>query len=145
MKSRAVTFSCDSFPSKAKSDGFDVFDDTFCAPSAGLDDAGMRDQVPNPESVGVNDSELYAAFLRSDGHSGELAAMKNDWLRRMRLDIVDQELKYRKLLQAIESHVAMNGEASKDPTHLKNKFIEAETKKDRQEMATDTEEGNVSE
>ena len=121
-----------------------MFDETFREPSAGLDEAGMRDEASSSESSGLNDSEAYKAFLCSDGQSGELAAMKNDWLRRMRLEIVDLELKFRKLVQDIESHVASQGEASKDTTFLRNKFIQTETLKDRNDMAIDTEEGNVS-
>ena len=122
-----------------------MFDETFRDPSAGLDDAGMRGEASSSESAGLNDSEAYKAFLCSDGQSGELAAMKNDWLRRMRLEIVDLELKYRKHVQAIESHIASHGEASKDTAFLRNKFIQSETLKDRNDMAIDTEEGNVGE
>jgi len=120
-----------------------VFDETFRDPSAGLDDAGMRGEASSSESAGLNDSEAYKAFLCSDGQSGELAAMKNDWLRRMRLEIVDLELKFRKLGRDIEAHKASFGEASKDTVFLRNKFIQSETLKDRNDMAIDTEEGNV--
>ena len=71
--------------------------------------------------------------------------MKNDWLRRMRLEIVDLELKFRKLGRDIEAHKASFGEASKDTVFERNKFIQSETLKNRNDMAIDTEEGNVGE
>ena len=122
-----------------------MFDETFREPSAGLDDAGMRGEASSSESAGLNDSEAYKAFLCSDVQSGELATMKNDWLRRMRLEIVDLELKFRKLGRDIEAHKASFGEASKDTVFAKNKFFQSEMKSNRQEMTVDTEEGNVGE
>ena len=120
-----------------------MFDETFMEPSAGLDDAGMRGEASSSEASGLNDSEAYKSFLCSDGQSGELAAMKNDWLRRMRLEIVDLELKYLKLGRDIEAHKVSHGEASKDTVFAKNKFFQSEMKSNRQEMTVDTEEGNV--
>jgi hypothetical protein len=143
VRSRAAAFSCDSIPSKANPDWFDVFDGLFGEPSVGGDDAANGDDAPKKSAV-FNDPEVYALFLRSDGHSGEIAAMKNDWLRRMRLEIADQESKYRRCCQAIKAHEA-NGGDPKDMTHARNKFIAAETERDRATMAIDTEEGNVSE
>jgi hypothetical protein len=102
----------------------------------------MGDQASTPESALSYDAESYSAFLRSDGYSGEIAAMKIDWLRRMRLEIVDQELKYCKCCQAIKAHEASGGDA-KDVTYLRNKFIACEYEKDRSTMAIDAEEGNV--
>jgi hypothetical protein len=144
VRSRAVVFSCESVPSKADPNWFDVFDGTFREPSVGGDDSGMGNEAPKPESAVSDDSEPYSMFLRSDGHSGEIAAMRNDWLRRMRLEIVDQDSKYRKCCQAIKAHEASGGDP-KDVTYARNKFIAAEKDLELKSFAIDSEEGNVSE
>jgi hypothetical protein len=68
--------------------------------------------------------------------------MKNDWLRRMRLDVISEDLKHRSFCDAIKKHEASGGDP-KDSTYVKNKFIVGEAEKDRTAMAVDTEEGHV--
>jgi hypothetical protein len=137
-KSKPVAFSPELYPSvspdgSVKPNCFDVFDDAFHAQaSEGASDAAVS-----------YESEAYIAFLRSDGQSGEFSDMKNDWLRRMRLDIISEELKYKSHCDAVKRHENSGGDP-KDPTFLKNKFIVGEAEKDRTAMATDTEEGHVS-
>jgi hypothetical protein len=125
-------------PPRANADHFDVFDDTFRPQSAeGVVADGSLDSAVS------YDSDAYNAFLRSDGLTGELSAMKNDWLRRMRLEIISVQHKYQKCCEAVKAHEASGGDP-KDTTYGKNKFIAAETDKDRTTMSVDTEEGNVS-
>ncbi len=136
MKSKAVKVDL-SLPPRAHPDHFDLFDETFHPQSAeGVAADGTSDAVVS------FDSDAYSAFLRSDGLTGELSAMKNDWLRRMRCDVADREAKYTKLCDAVKAHEASRGDP-KDATYGKNKFVAAETEKDRTTMSIDTEEGNV--
>ncbi len=88
------------------------------------------------------ESEAYNAFLLSDGFSGELSAMKNNWLLRMRLDIVSVEQKHKSDVDAVRAHEARGGDP-RDPTYAKAKFLVLEREKERRSKAVDTEEGNV--
>ena len=124
-------------PPRANADHFDVFDDTFRPQSAeGVVADGSLDSAVS------YDSDAYNAFLRSDGLTGELSAMKNDWLRRMRCDIADQEAKYKKLRESVASRQSTDPKA--DPKFAKDKFLADEMKQEHATMSVDTEEGNVS-
>ena len=81
------------------------------------------------------------AFLHSEGQSGELSAMKSDWLQRMRFDIISVQAKYKKDCTTVKLHE----EAGKDPKEIaKTKFNNGENAKKIKDMAVDTEEGHVS-
>jgi hypothetical protein len=133
-KSRAVPFSYPSIPSRANPDCFDVFDDAFNAQTS---EGASHDAVSY-------ESNAFSAFLHSDGQTGELASMKNDWLRRMRFDIVSVEHKRKIDREAVRAHETA-GRDPKDMSYLKTKFTLGETEKMRSSMAIDTEEGHVSE
>ncbi len=133
-KSKAVAFSHDTVPPNVKDDCFDVFDDTF---EAHVSDAAADDDV-------CYESEAYNTFLRGDGQSGELTALKNEWMRRMRLDIITVEKKFQKDREVVRKWEASSGDP-KDATYGRAKFITNEADKDRAAMAIDTEEGHVSE
>ncbi len=60
--------------------------------------------------------------------------MKNDWLLRMRLDIVSVEQKYKSDVEAVQAHEAGRGDP-KDPTYAKAKFLVGECEKERETMA----------
>ena len=123
-KSRPAAFSYPDVPSEANPACFDVFDATF------------QDQASESSSDAVVsfESQAYNAFLRSDGLSGELSAMKNDWLLRMRLDIVSVEQKLRHNVDAVQAHEASGGDP-RDRTYAKAKFDVGECKKERETMA----------
>ena len=127
-----------SLPPRAHPDHFDLFDETFHPQSA----EGVVADGTSDAAVSF-DSDAYSAFLRNDGLTGELSAMKHDWLRRMRLEIISVQDKYQKCCDVVKAHEASLGDP-KDATYGKNKFIAAETEKDRTTMSIDTEEGNVS-
>jgi len=139
-KSRAAAFSHPSVLPRASLDHFDVFDDTFRPQSA---EGVVADGSLNAEVS--FDSDAYHAFLRSDGLTGELSAMKNDWLRRMRCEIADQEVKYKKLCESVISRQSMDPDLRKADQKLpKDKFNAAEMKQEHEKMSFDTEEGNSS-
>ena len=125
-KSKPAPFTSSAVPLKAGNDFFDVFQTTFEA----------------VEGSPV-DSEAYNSFLRSDGFSGEMAAMSRDWLRRMRLEIFDHDSKYHQLVAEVARQTAA-GVDPQDQTYLKNKFFADEKKQQRQTLAIDHQEGNVS-
>jgi hypothetical protein len=131
-KSKTDPFSYPGVPSTAKEGCFDVFDDSFKAQAS----------VGAADSKAVShESEAYAAFLRSEGQSGELSAMKSDWLQRMRFDIISVQEKYKSDCDAVKMHE----EAGKDPREIaKTRFNNAEKAKEIKAMAVDTEEGHVS-
>jgi hypothetical protein len=132
-KSRPAAFSYPDVPSQANPACFDVFDATFHAPAS-----------ENSSNATVSfESEAYNAFLRSDGFSGEMHAMKKDWLLRMRLDIASVEYKHKADVDAVKAHEARGGDP-KDPAYGRAKFTVSECEKERKTMAIDTEEGNVS-
>jgi hypothetical protein len=131
-KSRPAAFSYPDVPSQADPACFDVFDATFRAQAS--------ETVPPTVSF---ESEAYSAFLRSDGFSGEMSAMKKDWSLRMRLDIASVEYKHKADVDAVKAHEARGGDP-KDPAYVKTKFTVSECEKERKTMAIDTEEGNVS-
>jgi hypothetical protein len=89
------------------------------------------------------ESNAFSAFLKSDGQSGELSGLKNDWLRRMRFDIVSVEQKHKSDREAVRAHEATSGDP-KDISYLKTKFTVGETEKMRSTMMIDAEEGHVS-
>jgi hypothetical protein len=132
-KSRLAAFSHPDVPSQANPACFDVFDATIQAQAS-----------ENSSNATVSfESEAYSAFLHSDGFSGEMHAMKKDWLLRMRLDIASVEYKHKADVDAVKAHEARGGDP-KDPTYVKTKFTVSECEKERKTMAIDTEEGNVS-
>ena len=132
-KARLAAYSHPDVPSQADPAFFDVFDATFHAPAS-----------ENSSNATVSfESEAYNAFLRSDGLSGEMHAMKKDWLLRMRLDIASVEHKHKADVDAVKAHEARGGDP-KDPAYVKTKFTVSECEKERTAMAIDTEEGNVS-
>jgi hypothetical protein len=134
-KSRPAAFSYPDVPSQADPACFDVFDATFHAQAS--------ESSSDAAKAASFESEAYNAFLRSDGFSGEISAMKKDWLLRMRLDIVSVEQKYKSDVDAVKAHEARGGDP-KDPVYARTKFTVGETEKDRATMAIDTEEGHVS-
>ncbi len=130
-EARPVAFSYPDVPSEADSTCFDVFDATFQAQaSKSSSDAAVSFESP-----------AYNAFLRSDEFSGELSAMKKDWLLRMRLAIVSVEQKHKRDVEFIKAHEARGG----DPKDVaKMKFFVSEVPKERATVAVDLEEGHVS-
>ncbi len=112
-------------PSEATPACFDVFDATFQADAVSFE------------------SQAYNAFLLSDGFSGELSAMKNDWLLRMRLAIVSVEQKHARDVEFVKAHEARGGDPN-DRTYARTKLFVRDMEKERATMAIDTEEGNVS-
>jgi hypothetical protein len=89
------------------------------------------------------ESQAYNSFLRSDGFSGELSAMKKDWLLRMRLAIVSVEQKRKRDAEFVEAHEARGGDPE-DPAYARTKFFVGELDKERVTMVVDLEEGHVS-
>jgi RNA recognition motif-containing protein len=112
---------------------FDVFDDTFQAQAA---------ESSSDADVSI-DSQAYDAFLLSDGFSGELSRTKRDWLRRMRLEIVKAEQKYKCDVEFVKAHES-NGGDPRDRKYGQTKYSVGESEKERPTMAIDTEEGHVS-
>jgi hypothetical protein len=80
------------------------------------------------------ESEAYNAFLRSDQFSGELSAMKKDWMLRMRLEIVSAEQKLRCDVDVVQAHEASGGDP-RDPTYAKAKFHVSKCEEMRGRMA----------
>lgn len=132
-KARPAAFSYPDVPSEANPACFDVFDATF------------QDQASESSSDAVVsfESQAYNAFLRSDGFSGALSAMKKDWLLRMRLAIVSVEQKHKRDVEFIKAHEARGGDP-KDRVYASTKFIVGELDKECVTMAVDLEEGHVS-
>ncbi len=89
------------------------------------------------------ESQAYNSFLRSDGFSGELSAMKKNWLLRMRLAIVSVEQKRKRDVEFIEAHEARGGDPE-DAAYARTKIFVSELEKERVTMAVDLEEGHVS-
>jgi hypothetical protein len=123
-KSQAVAFSHPGVPSEANPACFDVFDATFHARAA----------ERSPDAAVSFESEAYNAFLRSDQFSGELSAMKKDWMLRMRLDIVSAEQKLRCDVDVVQAHETSGGDP-RDRTYAKAKFHVGECEKRRVTMA----------
>ncbi len=132
-KARPTAFSCPDVPCEANPSCFDVFDATF------------QDQTSesSPDAVVSFESQAYNAFLRSGGFSGELSAMKKDWLLRMRHAIVSVEQKRKCDIEFIEAHDARGGDPT-DLVYARAKFILGELETERATMAIDLEEGHVS-
>ena len=118
-KSKAVAFSHDTVPPNVKDGCFDVFDDTF---EAHVSDSASDDDV-------CYESEAYNTFLRGDGHSGELTALKNEWMRRMRQAIVSKEKEYQSACDDVRAHEAAAGFDRRDRDYQKKKaYIAANSK-----------------
>jgi hypothetical protein len=132
-KSRPAAFSYPDVPSEASPARFDVFDATFQAQAT----------ESSSDAAVSFESEAYNAFLLSDGFSGELSAMKNDWLLRLRFAIISVEQKHARDVEFVKAQEARGGDP-KDPAYAKRKFTAKEMDKDRAIMAVDTVEGNVS-